>query len=68
MQADVFRETAQASLAGTHHIVHPDAFMYSIAFASDDLRQAVLTLCFYRRVIFLAVIGPPEAPTALTLP
>jgi hypothetical protein len=41
--------------------------MYSIAFASDDPRMAVLTLCFYRKMIFLAVIGPPEVPTVLTL-
>jgi hypothetical protein len=68
MQADVFRETAQASLGGTRHVIHPEAFMYSIAFASDGLRQAVMTLCFYRKVLFLAVIGPPEAPTVLALP
>jgi hypothetical protein len=68
MQADVFRETAQASLEGTRRVVHPDAFMYSIAFASDDLRQAVMVLCFYRKVLFLAVIGAPEAPMLLALP
>jgi hypothetical protein len=67
-QIDVFRETAQASLGGTRRIVHGGVFMYSIAFASDDPRMAVLTLCFYRKVIFLAVIGPPEVPTVLTLP
>ena len=55
-QIDVFRETAQASLGGARRIVHGDVFMYSIAFASDDPRMAVLTLCFYRKVIFLAVI------------
>ena len=66
-QLDVFRDTAQASLGGTRHIVHREVFMYSIAFASDDPRMAVLTLCFYRKMIFLAVIGPPEVPTVLTL-
>jgi hypothetical protein len=67
-QLDVVRETAQASLSGARRIIHSDVFMYSIAFASDDLRMAVLTLCFYRKVLFFAAIGPPEVPTVLALP
>lgn len=59
-QMEIFCEVAGSALIGQKRIVHPDVFAYSIAFAHDDPRSAVILLCFYRWVIFMAIIGPAE--------
>jgi hypothetical protein len=66
-QAAEFREIVSSTLQGTKCIVHREAFAYSIAFAADDPSVASILLCFYGRVIFLALIGLPERPSRLAL-
>jgi hypothetical protein len=67
-QTDLFRDMALDTLKGTRHIVHPSVFMYAANFASEDPRIGAFLLCFYKRVLFLSLVGPIEVPSPIVFP
>jgi hypothetical protein len=55
---DLFKQFAQSTLAGVKVKIHPDVFMYAYTSVKEDARMSVWTLCFFRNVIFVALVDP----------
>jgi hypothetical protein len=59
-QEELFDEIARSSLQGSKKSVHPEVFAYSVNFTMEDPRIGVFLFVFYRKVIFMALVGPPD--------